>query len=186
MKNTTYKKTNKTKSKFRYVLDIDENPENPFTFSDTGVSFLVDKENRYFGGLATSDAPDTPDSEEWAFVFPLYGYVHSGQAVSLSPFSCSWDSGQIGFVGITKENLSGIFGKDTNEEKAKEIVQSNLDALNAYLSGDCWFIAIQRKVCEECDTWETLDKVFGFYGKGYAEAEAITMLKWYEKQTLDT
>ena len=37
-------------------------------------------------------------------ILPLYAYEHGMITVSTGPFSCPWDSGQVGFVVSTKED----------------------------------------------------------------------------------
>ena len=43
--------------------------------------------------------------EKYYISLPLYLYDHSGITMSTSSFSCSWDSGQAGFIYISKEKL---------------------------------------------------------------------------------
>jgi hypothetical protein len=45
-----------------------------------------------------------------ATCLPIYMYEHGGIAVSTKPFSCRWDSGQIGFIFVSKEKLRKEYG----------------------------------------------------------------------------
>ena len=45
-----------------------------------------------------------------AVCLPIYMYEHSGIALSTKPFSCRWDSGQIGFIFVSKEKLRKEYG----------------------------------------------------------------------------
>jgi hypothetical protein len=38
-------------------------------------------------------------------VLPIYMYDHSGLTISTTPFSCGWDSGQIGFIYMTRKAI---------------------------------------------------------------------------------
>jgi hypothetical protein len=147
---------------------------------DTGISFIVNPDNRDFGGLNTSDAPEE-GSEDWAFLFPLYGFSHGGQCVSISPYGCKWDSGQIGFVGITKDSLKNYFGKDKTEKEARGCIEAFLTDLNFYLAGDAWVVQIQQKTCDKCDTWETIESVGGYFGRDNAETVGKEMLEEQQK-----
>ena len=40
-----------------------------------------------------------------AVILPLYLYDHSGITISTEPFSCNWDSGQIGWAFVSKETV---------------------------------------------------------------------------------
>jgi hypothetical protein len=47
-----------------------------------------------------------------AAILPLYLYDHSGLTISCSAFTCPWDSGQVGFIYVTKEKARAEFGDD--------------------------------------------------------------------------
>lgn len=75
------------------------------------------------------------------YVSPLYMYDHSGISLSTGGFSCKWDSGQLGFIHVTKEKLDENnldISKDL--DKIKEIIRYELDIYNDYLAGFCYRI----------------------------------------------
>ena len=45
-----------------------------------------------------------------AVLMPVYAYIHSGMTISTEPFSCPWDSGQLGFAIVTKQAIRENFG----------------------------------------------------------------------------
>jgi len=49
-------------------------------------------------------------------ILPMYMYNHSGITISTTPFSCRWDSGQIGWVFISQNNID-ICGKTRRYER---------------------------------------------------------------------
>jgi hypothetical protein len=177
--NHTTTNTNSQNNKLRAFVIQDENPDNPLWGWDTGVTFLVDKSSRHFGGLASSNAPENEHCEDWAFVFPLYGFVHSMQSISLKSFGCPWDSGQIGFVGITKSDLDGYFGKNLTEEEALKSISDLISNLNDYLMGEVYGFKIEEEVKGE---WVVVDECWGFYGQKTAQAEAEQMLEFFSKK----
>jgi len=177
--NHTTTNTNNQNNKLRAFVIQEENPDNPLWGWDTGVTFLVDKRSRHFGGLASSNAPESEDSEEWAFVFPLYGFVHSMQSISLEPFGCPWDSGQIGFIGITKSDLDGYFGKNLTEEEARKSISALISALNHYFMGEVYGFKIEKEIDGE---WLVVDECWGYYGQETAQAEAEQMLDYFSKK----
>lgn len=97
---------------------------------------------------------------------PLYMYDHSGQTVSTSPFSCQWDSGQIGVVILFKETIKqefGVkrFGKNIIaqfNEKADSIIEAEVKEYDAYISGDYYSLEML-----DADG-EVEDSVSGFIG----------------------
>lgn len=70
--------------------------------------------------------------EENVCIQNLYLYEHSGITIRCSPFSCGWDSGQVGFIYVTKEKA----GDDW--QNAETILKGEIATLDQYLTGDVW------------------------------------------------
>lgn len=67
---------------------------------------------------------------------PLYLYDHSGLTISTGRFSCSWDSGQIGFIVISNVVIKENWGKVKNiRKKALEVIESEIKCYEDYLQG---------------------------------------------------
>lgn len=94
--------------------------------------------------------------------YPLYLYDHSGITISITPFSCPWDSGQVGYIYVTKEELRKEFKKRriTNKviDKAKEILRSEVEVYDQYLTGDIYEFIIRN------EKNEIVDSCCGFFG----------------------
>lgn len=60
---------------------------------------------------------------------PLYLYDHSGITMSTSSFSCRWDSGQVGFIYVTKEKLR-------KEYRWKKITKRRKEKIYCYLKNE--------------------------------------------------
>ena len=102
---------------------------------------------------------------------PLYLYDHSGITISTSPFSCKWDSGQIGFVYISKEQARNIHGKKSCAEKALKALDGVVKTYDQHLTGDVWFVTITDA------EGEYLECIGGYYGYDYAVVEGLAMFK---------
>jgi hypothetical protein len=101
-----------------------------------------------------------------ALKIPIYIYQHGGIALSTSPFSCPWDSGQVGFWIFTSEEIEKIYGKDdeTNRGRALDGVSSHLDYMNDVGDGNIWgyeVIDFDGEVADSC---------WGFVGDDAVEA----------------
>lgn len=48
--------------------------------------------------------------EKHYVILPVYMYDHSRQTVATTPFSCPWDSGQLGFIYCSLENAKAYLG----------------------------------------------------------------------------
>jgi hypothetical protein len=115
---------------------------------------------------------------------PVYAYVHSGATISTSPFSCPWDSGQSGFVYVTRKDAVENWGKKLLTAKVRETAlaacESWVKAFATYLEEGMWgFVAEElemrhvkvtsldkTEVLSEYDeeTWEQVDSCWGFVG----------------------
>ena len=107
---------------------------------------------------------------------PLYLYDHSGQTISTSPFSCKWDSGQVGWVYITEETVA-LTGMPMDNDLDKAIEQ-DVAIYKQRVEGDVYgFICYKDG--------KQVDSCGGFYGidietngmKEYLPDEFIELLK---------
>ena len=74
-------------------------------------------------------------------IYPLYGYDHGGFVLATTPFSCSFDSGQVGFIMITRESMNKIGYKRATarvKDILMSIVEEELSTYNSYLAGDVY------------------------------------------------
>jgi hypothetical protein len=73
-----------------------------------------------------------------ALMLPIYMYDHSGITISHKPFSCPWDSGQIGWIFVNKDRVRREFGVKRISKKVMDKVRSVLIAeiedYNEYLT----------------------------------------------------
>ena len=93
-------------------------------------------------------------------VLPLYLYDHSGITMSCSPFSCIWDSSQVGIIYVSKEKAKTEYGWKTLTSKRIEQIKSCLKAeveiYDNYLTGNVFRYEITRK-------GECIESGNGFY-----------------------
>lgn len=102
------------------------------------------------------------ENEDALVVVPLYLYDHSGITISTTPFSCRWDSGQVGFAYVTKEaakeNWSHLDG-DALVQAATQCLQAEVKQYDAYLRGDIHAIIVRDP------KGEVVDSLGGYYGE---------------------
>ena len=106
--------------------------------------------------------------ENTAVILPLYLYDHSGISISSSPFSCRWDSGQIGFIFVSKEKALEEFGGKIVTAKLKEriekILEGEIETYRQYLEGEVYGF----EIVDEDD--DIVDSCYGFYGRNHKES----------------
>lgn len=98
---------------------------------------------------------------EAAIILPLYLYDHSGITMKTTPFSCSWDSGQVGYIFVTKARVRSDFGwKVLNAKRVAQIeasLRSEVTTYDQFLTGDVWgFEALKDD--------EVVESGYGFFG----------------------
>ena len=79
-------------------------------------------------------------------IHPLYMYDHGGVSLSTTPFNCPWDSGQVGFVVVTRESMMESGHKRATKkvkEWLSEIIHSEIEEYNAYLNGEMWEVTYE-------------------------------------------
>ena len=67
---------------------------------------------------------------------PLFLYDHSGICISTSDFNDPWDSGKVGHIVCTKENLEKIGLKNLSVGKIKEQLEKEVKEYSDYLEGN--------------------------------------------------
>lgn len=108
----------------------------------------------------------------------VYMYDHSGQTISLSPFGDPWDSGICGWIWVEKEKILKEYPEidpDKWTEKAKKVMQSEIETYDQYIRGDVYGFDIEQleeveirnrstgetRIDEE---WKDFDGCWGWYG----------------------
>jgi len=115
---------------------------------------------------------------------PLYLYDHSGITMSTGPFSCPWDSGQVGYIWAEKKSLLCELCTEENwRQKAEEWLQSEVDTYDHYLTGRVYGFTI------ESAAGDVLESCWGYYGdpeESGCISEAKDNIEWHRQQFADT
>lgn len=107
-------------------------------------------------------------AHEVAVILPLYLFDHSGITISTKPFSCPWDSGQVGFIFCTKGQVQKEWGGDV--DKARDYLVGEVETYDQYLTGQIYGIRAEDAEGEE------LWSCWGFFGDG-GKADGIEQAK---------
>jgi len=127
-----------------------------------------------------------------AVILPLYLYDHSGITISTTPFSCSWDSGQVGWIYVTKDEVKENYGVKKMSKKILARVTNYLLAdvktYDQYLTGEVYgFQLVQVSTCD-CghDEEEILDSCWGFFGHDIIENGIIEHLNETDRKIVES
>ena len=108
----------------------------------------------------------------------LYLYDHSGITMSCSDFGDRWDSGQVGWYVITKEEAMKNFGGINAEhwrERCREHIRGEVKVYNQWLAGDVYGFALYEYAPQEDadeideDDMDRIDSCWGFFGSDILE-----------------
>jgi hypothetical protein len=124
-------------------------------------------------------------------VLPLYLYDHSGITISTSPFSCPWDSGQVGIIFIYREKILKEWGGKSKRltkkirEQATKYLVGEVQTYDDFLTG-----SVYGYVCEG-PNGEDIDSLWGMFPnhedsgsyEGYVTKEAKGVIDgWRNEQ----
>ena len=185
--------------RFLLLVFCDENAENParldyhlseiYGFGDVNKNRFTRHDCRDIEELIGDIGKD-----RIIYLTELYMYQHSGIAVSITPFSCKWDSGVAGYVIVTSNRFKECFDRDFTESKEdfdtiKENVKSEVEEVSNYLNGEVYQYILLEKVsdsgdykgCDYIDSrrdlWNEKDTGYGFYGSDHKTNGVLESIK---------
>jgi hypothetical protein len=183
---------------YTITIEQDETPEDPRDMDQFG--HMICFHRRYNLGdkhqwssptefeeevLNTDKNANTPKGN--VIALPLFLYDHSGITMNTAPFSCKWDSGQVGWIYMTKEEAL----KNWNWKRlSKKRVDHVLDVLRNYVK---WYDEYLRGevygyVVSHPEIGDHLDSCWGYFGDPASEGGAIDSAKevvdWHVEQEI--
>jgi hypothetical protein len=194
---------------YRIVIDYDSDPMNPRK-EDDNVGTMICFHRKYNLGdehnysnpqdvvlaltgkdedeLGRNPNDDLGDGSKYRLIWePLYLYDHSGITMSTSPFSCPWDSGQVGIIYATYDRIQ-LHHRTLFEENwtpppdvlktYEEILKAEVETYDQYLRGEIYGYRVYAPDLdrdgdtdeEEDEYWNENeeDSCWGFYGSDAA------------------
>ena len=180
-------------TRFEYTVTHDHDySESPRQWDNLGT--IVTWHRQYSLG----DIPQPDDSPaDWiesfnadnpnAVILPVYMYDHSGITINTTGFSCTWDSGQVGYIYATKETILLWFewNRLTAKRRAEVIerLREEIKTYDQFITGDIY----QYVITEWNDNDECVDTCVasctGFYDEDECEATAKDECEWHTQQS---
>ena len=144
---------------------VDNNPLNPVEEFDQ-FGKMICFHNRYNLGHKHNHSLDSfqafiKANEKDIVVLPLYLYDHSGITISTTPFNCQWDSGQVGFIYATREQILKEYGvkriTPKIRRKVEKLLITEVDTYDKYLTGGVYGFQILKGGDIEDSCWSFYD-----------------------------
>lgn len=163
-----YKSIDGTVSDCRYasykVSDVENFKEE---IEDAKHEILLDFiNNEIEDAMTISELLEIVESIENIVILPLYLYDHSGITINTTGFSCSWDSGQVGWIYNSIEAYKKETDNNHTKEQIKEDFTSQVEMYDKYIRGTIlWYIVEKENKCDCCGhiEYEELDSCGGFF-----------------------
>jgi len=162
--------------KYELVVEHDNDPMNPRTEWDNITTMFCFHKRYDIGDKTDYKSVDFDSWDEFKsqiesdhkvlLIKPLYMYDHSGVTISTSPFSCQWDSGQVGWVFISEKQLNLMCGKEfeRGEENLSLIMNSEVRIYDEYLTGEVYqYKVYEIETCNKGHEHKTLVECCGSY-----------------------
>jgi hypothetical protein len=101
-------------------------------------------------------------------------------------FGCQWDSGQVGWIFCTKEDMESNFMKLSGQdliERSEVLLKGEVETYDQYLTGDVYGYRVSEvKTCSEGhEHEEELDSCWGYYGQENCMLEGVGIVEYYIK-----
>ena len=150
------------------TIHYDQDCKSP-NHDDSGVKIVI-LHRRYSDPANGSCGKDSESVDEWCaensaewFIQPLFMYDHSGVALSSSPFSCPWDSGQVGIIALKRSE----WAPEATEEQLSNWAASVASEYGQWMNGECYGYILRDSEGNE------IDSCWGFIGFEYAKECAL-------------
>ena len=98
-------------------------------------------------------------------ILPIYMYDHSGITIRTTPFSCPWDSGQIGFIYVTCDKLKGEGLMKRTQAEIQKYLEGEVETYDQYLRGDVYGYQIEGELCSH--------SCWGFFGSDHEDSDLL-------------
>jgi len=146
--------------RYRLRIEQDTDPENPREWDNLGTLITWERD-RHSPDPNPYPAPDDFADEMQGIlaaggaVLPVYRYSHSGDDYSTAPFSCPWDSGQVGWIYAEASAR-------TETPDLEACLRGEVETFAQWARGDVWGYVV------ESETGKVVESCWGFFGRGEA------------------
>lgn len=114
--------------------------------------------------------------DKYYIMLDIYMYDHSGITIRTNPFNCRWDSGQIGYIYVSKEKVKKEYKwKLLTKKRIKQIeehLKNEVKTYDQYITGEVYTYRINDPI-----TNEIIDSCSGFYGTDFNKNDLMEMAK---------
>jgi len=170
-------------------IEYDEDRESPREWDNLGTMVCWHRNYNLGDGVRNGKrtqeygSPEDFNPDEHTICLPLYLYDHSGITMRTGPFSCPWDSGQVGWIYIDRAKILHEYGRKKLSKaliaRVTGYLEQEVKTYDEYLTGQVYGFVV------EDSNGEHLNSCWGFYGLDYCKSEGkqsaeriLSRLRW--------
>lgn len=116
-------------------------------------------------------------------ILPIYMYSHGGETINTTGFSCPWDSGQVGWIFATTEDICKEYNcKRVNpaiRRRVEQILGGEIENYDQHIRGEVYRYVLFDKTGNE------VDACWGIYGFDYVKEEVNSLIDWHAQQAAE-
>lgn len=168
---------------FEYEEYLDESPRDWYN-----LGTMVCGHRRYnLGDIQVRDMEEweanKPLKKDTLVILPLGLYDHSGITMYVGGRTDPWDSSEVGYIYVRKDNEEVVEYKKTHtwketEEWAESILRGEVETYDQYLRGDVYCLC-EEVYDEETEEWVSVDSLGYIYLDTHKEQEsAVNEIKY--------
>lgn len=118
---------------------------------------------------------DIEEKEGEVTILPLFLYEHGGITIRTSPFGCQFDSGQVGFIYVSKDKIEK---EGIDESKVIEYIENEVETYDKFLRGECFgYKVFKIKTCSLGHKHEEeVESCFGYYDEDDCMTDGVGMV----------
>ena len=154
---------------YNIEIHVDHDPLDPLREWDNLGSIVAWHRRHNLGNSEEYNAEDFDTRDELeaeiakdCLYLPLYIYDHSGITINTTGFSCPWDSGQVGFIYVSKEKARKEYSVKRISKKLRsriyDCLRAEVQCYDDFLTGSVYGYIVKDEEGEE------VDSCWGYYG----------------------
>ncbi len=160
-----------------YEIHTDEHASSPREDENMGTIMLVS--NKYITAdyQATLEEVEDKLKDKNCIALPVYAYIHSGISINTTGFQCPWDSGRVGCIFVSREQIREDFKikriSSKLEVKIRNYLNQEIEIFNNYINGNVYGFIVKDDLNQE------IDSCWGFYSREDAERAAEDSMNYF-------
>lgn len=138
---------------------------------------LTSDVNFEFSGDSATDIERLKQEFGATIILPIYMYSHGGETINTAGFSCPWDSGQVGWIFATTEDICKEYKccrvNPAIRNRVEQILVGEIKTYDKYIRGEVYRYELFDKTEKE------IDSCWGIYGFDYVKEEVNSLIDWH-------